>query len=202
MIGSLSNSILECIRKICGLCVIFLQNEANGDNLLVNDREKYQKFRIRTLSTVWMIGGFILIVYLGHLYIWGMIVVIQIFMAKELFTLAARAQREKQLPGFRLLNWFVLLNLGIFFFFALVFTHLILMFCCRHFFFTAMVYVYGRFLSKQLVSTISSDRVLTQLFSELIKYHMLICYFLYIAGEKQYAQCFEFMNLIDDHLSC
>lgn len=149
----LSQSIRHRIRKRSG---DESRNEANGDNLLVNDREKYQKFRIRTLSTVWMIGGFILIVYLGHLYIWGMIVVIQIFMAKELFTLAARAQREKQLPGFRLLNW--------------------------HFFFTAMVYVYGRFLSKQLVSTISSDRVLTQLFSELIKYHMLICYFLYIAG--------------------
>lgn len=152
----LSQSIRHRIRRRSG---DESRNEANGDHLLVDDREKYQKFRIRTLSTVWMIGGFILIVYLGHLYIWGMIVVIQIVMAKELFTLAARAekaQREKQLPGFRLLNW--------------------------HFFFTAMVYVYGRFLSKQLVSTISSDRILTQLFNELIKYHMIICYFLYIAG--------------------
>ncbi|MCO5572486.1 hypothetical protein L7F22_026241 [Adiantum nelumboides] len=135
------------------------RNEANGDHLLVDDREKYQKFRIRTLSTIWMIGGFILILYMGHLYIWGMIVVIQIYMARELFTLAARSQREKQLPGFRLLNW--------------------------HFFFTAMVYVYGRFLSKQLVSAISSDRILTQLFSGFIKYHMLICYFMYIAGKDQ-----------------
>lgn len=132
------------------------RNEANGEHLLVDDEQKYKKFRIRTLSTVWMIGGFALILYLGHLYIWGMIVVIQIFMAKELFTLAARSQREKQLPGFRLLNW--------------------------HFFFTAMVYVYGRFLSKQLVTTISSDRILTQLFSVTIKYHMIICYFMYIAG--------------------
>lgn len=132
------------------------RDEANGDHLLVDDREKYQKFRIRTLSTVWMIGGFILILYMGHLYIWGMIVVIQIFMARELFALAARGQRERQLPGFRLLNW--------------------------HFFFTAMIYVYGRFLSKQLVSTISSDRILTQLFSGFIKYHMIICYFMYIAG--------------------
>ncbi|KAH7351997.1 hypothetical protein KP509_19G024300 [Ceratopteris richardii] len=103
-----------------------------------------------------MIGGFIFILYLGHLFIWGMIVVIQILMAKELFALAARAQREKQLPGFRLLNW--------------------------HFFFTAMVYVYGRFLSKQLVNSISSDRILTQLFSGYIKYHMLICYSMYIIG--------------------
>ncbi|KAI5080593.1 hypothetical protein GOP47_0003776 [Adiantum capillus-veneris] len=132
------------------------RNEANGENLLVDDREKYKKFRVRTLSTIWMIGGFILILYMGHLYIWGMIVVIQIFMARELFALAARSQREKQLPGFRLLNW--------------------------HFFFTAMLYVYGRFLSKQLVSAISSDRILTQLFSGFIKYHTIICYFMYIAG--------------------
>lgn len=55
-----------------------------------------------------MIGGFILILYMGHLYIWAMIVVIQLFMAQELFTLArGGAQREKQLPGFRLLNWWV-----------------------------------------------------------------------------------------------
>ena len=54
-----------------------------------------------------MISGFIFILYMGHLYIWGMIVVIQIFMARELFALAARAQKEK-VPGFRLLNWFVI----------------------------------------------------------------------------------------------
>ena len=54
-----------------------------------------------------MIGGFSFILYMGHLYIWGMIVVIQIFMARELFALAARAQKEK-VPGFRLLNWFVI----------------------------------------------------------------------------------------------
>ena len=64
---------------------------------------------IRTLSSVWMIGGFVLIVYMGHLYIWAMIVVIQLYMAQELFTLARAAQREKQLPGFRLLNWYVYL---------------------------------------------------------------------------------------------
>lgn len=132
------------------------RNEANGQHLLVDDQQKYQKFRTRALSSAWMIAGFMFILYMGHLYIWAMIVVLQIFMARELFILARAAQREKQLPGFRLLNW--------------------------HFFFTAMVYVYGRFLSKQLVSAISSDKLLSQLFSGFIKYHMLICYFLYIAG--------------------
>ncbi|KAG0616981.1 hypothetical protein M758_5G156700 [Ceratodon purpureus] len=119
--------------------------------------KKYRSMWIRTLSSIWMIGGFILIVYMGHLYIWAMIVVIQLYMAQELFALARAAQREKQIPGFRLLNW--------------------------HFFLTAMLYVYGRFLNKHLVKTIHSDHLIPYLFKYgLIKYHMLICYSLYIAG--------------------
>lgn len=82
--------------------------KANGDtNLLVNDQNKYKSMKTRVLSSVWMIGGFVGIVYMGHLYIWAMIVVIQLFMAQELFTLARAAQRGKNVPGFRLLNWWV-----------------------------------------------------------------------------------------------
>eukprot|EP01018_Ginkgo_biloba_P024691 Gb_11649 [translate_table: standard] len=131
-------------------------SKTNGSHLLVDDQNKYKSMRTRVWSSIWMIGGFVLILYMGHLYIWAMIVVIQIFMARELFNLARTAHEDTELPGFRLLNW--------------------------HFFFTAMVYVYGRFLSRQLVNTVSSDKVLSQLFSNLIKYHMFICYFLYIAG--------------------
>ncbi|GMN46909.1 hypothetical protein TIFTF001_016080 [Ficus carica] len=85
-----------------------------------------------------------------------MVIVIQIFMAKELFNLLRRAHEDRQLPGFRLLNW--------------------------HFFFTAMLFVYGRILSLRLVNTVTSDKFLYQLVSSLIKYHMVVCYFLYIAG--------------------
>ncbi|MBA0870905.1 hypothetical protein Goshw_018540 [Gossypium schwendimanii] len=111
---------------------------------------------IRTYSTVWMIGGFALIVYMGHLYITAMVVVIQIFMAKELFNLLRKAHEDRHLPGFRLLNW--------------------------HFFVTAMLFVYGRLLSQPLVNTITSDKFLYQFVCSLIKYHMAICYFSYIAG--------------------
>ena len=52
-----------------------------------------------------MIGGFALIIYLGHLCITAMVVVIQIFMAKELFNLLRKAHEDRHLPGFRLLNW-------------------------------------------------------------------------------------------------
>ncbi|KAG6420290.1 hypothetical protein SASPL_116813 [Salvia splendens] len=81
--------------------------ETNGDRLLFKDRNKYKSMLIRTYSTVWMIGGFVSIIYLGHLYIWAMVVVIQIFMAKELFNLLRKAHEDRQLPGFRLLNWLV-----------------------------------------------------------------------------------------------
>nr|DAD20350.1 TPA_asm: hypothetical protein HUJ06_021813 [Nelumbo nucifera] len=128
----------------------------NGSHLLIDDRNKYKSMLIRAYSSVWMIGGFAFIIYMGHLYIWAMVVVIQIFMARELFNLLRRAHEDRHLPGFRLLNW--------------------------HFFFTAVLFVYGRILSQQLVNTVTSDKFLYQLVSGLIKYQMVICYFLYIAG--------------------
>ncbi|KAE8655734.1 Phosphatidate cytidylyltransferase 1 [Hibiscus syriacus] len=111
---------------------------------------------IRTYSTVWMIGGFALIVYMGHLYITAMVVVIQIFMARELFNLLRKAHEDRHLPGFRLLN--------------------------LHFFFTAMLFVYGRLLNQPLVNSVTPDKYLYQFASSLIKHQMAICYFLYIAG--------------------
>ncbi|GFP94130.1 phosphatidate cytidylyltransferase [Phtheirospermum japonicum] len=51
-----------------------------------------------------------------------------------------------------------------------------------HFFFTAMLFVYGRILSQRLVNTVTTDKVLYKLVSKFIKYHMVTCYFLYIAG--------------------
>lgn len=130
-------------------------SKANG-NLLVDDRNKYRSMLIRAYSSVWMIGGFALIIYMGHLSITAMVVVIQIFMAKELFNLLRKAHEDRHLPGFRILNW--------------------------HFFFTAMLFVYGRILSQRLVSTVTSDKFLYQLVSSVIKYQMVICYSLYIAG--------------------
>lgn len=131
-------------------------DKENGSHLLVNDNNKYKSMLIRTYSSVWMIGGFVFVIYMGHLYIWAMVVVIQIFMAKELFNLLRRSHEDRRLPGFRLLNWY--------------------------FFFTAMLYFYGRILSQRLVNTVTTDKVLYKLVSRFIKYHMVTCYFLYIAG--------------------
>ncbi|XP_057441102.1 phosphatidate cytidylyltransferase 1-like [Lotus japonicus] len=131
-------------------------SKSNGNLLLVDDKLKYRSMRIRAYSSLWMLAGVLLIVYLGHLYMWAMVVVIQIFMASELFNLLRRATQDKRLPKFKLLNW--------------------------HFFFTAMLYVYGRILSQQLVNTVTSDKFFYRVVNNLIKYQMVICYFLYIAG--------------------
>uniref|UniRef100_A0A7C9DKJ5 Phosphatidate cytidylyltransferase n=1 Tax=Opuntia streptacantha TaxID=393608 RepID=A0A7C9DKJ5_OPUST len=130
--------------------------KSNGGHLLADDSSKYKSMWIRTYSTIWMIGGFAFIIYMGHLCICAMVIVIQILMARELFNLLRKIREDRHLPGFRLLNW--------------------------HFFFTAMLFVYGRILSPRLVNTVTSDKVLYKLVSNLIKYHMVICYFLYIAG--------------------
>ncbi|XP_019459596.1 PREDICTED: phosphatidate cytidylyltransferase 1-like [Lupinus angustifolius] len=134
----------------------FETSKSNGNNLLVNDKLKYRSMWIRACSSMWMLASVSGIIYLGHLYIWAMVVIIQIFMASELFNLLRRATQDKRLPRFKPLNW--------------------------HFFFTAMLYVYGRILSQQLVNTVTSDKFFYRLVSNLIKYQMVICYFLYIAG--------------------
>jgi predicted CDP-diglyceride synthetase/phosphatidate cytidylyltransferase len=100
--------------------LVFCQNaldgaKGNGENNQGETKQedettkKYRSMRIRILSSIWMIGGFVLVVYMGHIYIWAMIVIIQIYMVQELFTLARASQRERQLPGFPLLNWYVFL---------------------------------------------------------------------------------------------
>ncbi|KAI4306153.1 hypothetical protein L6164_029454 [Bauhinia variegata] len=131
-------------------------SKSNGTLLLVDDEFKYRSMWIRAYSSLWMLAAFLLVIYLGHLYIWAMLVIIQIFMASELFNLLRIAHQDRRLPRFKLLNW--------------------------HFFFTAMLFVYGRILSQQLVNTVTSDKFFYRLVGGLIKYHMVICYFLYIAG--------------------
>ncbi|XP_051125247.1 phosphatidate cytidylyltransferase 1-like [Andrographis paniculata] len=131
-------------------------SKLNGEKLLVNDQNKYKSMWIRTYSSLWMLASVLLTLYLGHLYICAMVIVIQIMMATELFHLRRRAHEDKRLPGFWLINWY--------------------------FFFTAMLYVYGRILSQHLVNTVASDKFFYRLVNGLIKYHMVICYFLYVAG--------------------
>eukprot|EP00897_Mesotaenium_endlicherianum_P005999 jgi/Mesen1/5427/ME000027S04802 len=120
---------------------------------------RLRSFWTRAWSSVWMILGFAAIIYLGHVYIWGLIIVC---MVRELYSLADHAQRHKVRP-LKFLNW--------------------------HFFVTAAVYVYGRFMDHQLMTSFaisppdepaaSPSRRLLALFAQ---YHPIICYTLYITG--------------------
>ncbi|KAL2944754.1 Phosphatidate cytidylyltransferase 3, partial [Bienertia sinuspersici] len=109
----------------------------NGNNLLLQDKNKYQTMLVRAYSSLWMVALASVAVYLGHLYIFAMVVIIQVFMVSELFTLSRRAP---------------------------------------------MLFMYGRILNQQLVNTVTSDKVSYKLVSGIIKYQLVICYFLYIAG--------------------
>ncbi|CAI5516771.1 unnamed protein product [Closterium sp. Naga37s-1] len=133
-----------------------------GQPLLINDKRKYVGMWTRVRSSVWMIGGFAVIVYMGHVYIWALIIALQILMTHELFGLATRAIRSRshqQHAAFRFLNW--------------------------HFFVTAMVYVYGSFMRKQLMVSFTSDdtRPLHRhVLISFLQYHAIISYSLYIIG--------------------
>ncbi|KAI4963405.1 hypothetical protein ZWY2020_014143 [Hordeum vulgare] len=116
-------------------------NRANGAVLLVMTRTS-TSLLIRYIFNFVDDWSFVFVVYMGHLYIWAMVVVIQIFMATELLTYS-EDQRRNNCQEFRLLNW--------------------------------------RFLSRELVNTVTSDHLLYKVVSGLIKYQMFICYFLYIA---------------------
>lgn len=123
-------------------------------------RQRYRSMWTRTRSTVYMLLGFSGIVYAGHVFIWLLIIGLQFLMVRELFSLSNRAQRHRNpLPGFTVLNW--------------------------HFFFTAMLYVYGRFMHKQLMVSFTSTPAFASvrlLAAALIRYHPLVCYTLYISG--------------------
>lgn len=62
-----------------------------------------------------------------------------------------------------------------------------------------MLFVYGRILSLRLVNTVTSDKIFYRLVSRLIKYQMVICYFLYIAGSYFY---FDFEKKQRIHTLC
>eukprot|EP00644_Phytophthora_capsici_P008271 jgi/Phyca11/114504/e_gw1.26.532.1 len=52
-----------------------------------------------------MIGGFIAILYGGHMYTWGLVVVLQTLLFRELVNVRYRAAAEKNIPWFRSVQW-------------------------------------------------------------------------------------------------
>ncbi|KAA8914798.1 hypothetical protein TRICI_002832 [Trichomonascus ciferrii] len=74
-----------------------------------NEHEKKkQQFIVRTIWTLVMIAGFFAILGAGHVWIIGLVAVIQILTFKEVINLATEPAREKNLPWGRSLNWYFL----------------------------------------------------------------------------------------------
>ncbi|KAG7386411.1 phosphatidate cytidylyltransferase [Phytophthora pseudosyringae] len=63
------------------------------------------KFMTRVIVGFAMIGGFIAILYGGHMYAWGLVVVLQTLLFRELVNVRYRAAAEKNIPWFRSVQW-------------------------------------------------------------------------------------------------
>jgi phosphatidate cytidylyltransferase len=74
-------------------------------------REERQKkvvnFRIRTLWTFILLAGFFTILALGHVYVIALVTVVQILVYREVIALASVPVREKKIPFFKVLNWYL-----------------------------------------------------------------------------------------------
>eukprot|EP00873_Tetraselmis_striata_P027432 jgi/Tetstr1/447696/TSEL_035053.t1 len=117
---------------------------------------KLKSFAVRTVSTVFLIAVFMLFVYMGHVFLVGLIFAIQFTMVGELFKMARIAHNEITLRGFRAQQWY--------------------------FFSVATFYMYGRFIKKNLWSEMSYDKTMMKIGGGLLRRHTLVSFSLYCAG--------------------
>eukprot|EP00877_Chromochloris_zofingiensis_P000088 jgi/Chrzof1/1007/Cz01g36180.t1 len=71
-----------------------------------DQHKRLRSFKTRSISTVAMITGFLVIIYAGHVPLLCLVFTLQILMTKELFQLARVAQKDHRLPGFRAQQWY------------------------------------------------------------------------------------------------
>jgi phosphatidate cytidylyltransferase len=76
-------------------------------NLPTERQKKVVNFKVRTLWTFILLAGFFTILALGHMYVIALVTVIQILVYKEVIALASVPAREKNIPFFKVLNWYV-----------------------------------------------------------------------------------------------
>jgi len=69
--------------------------------------KKVVNFKVRTLWTFILLAGFFTILAMGHMYVIALVTVIQIIVYKEVIAIASVPAREKNIPFFKVLNWYV-----------------------------------------------------------------------------------------------
>ncbi len=78
--------------------------------------DRWKSASVRTKSTLWMIAGFVVLVYVGHLALTASLFLLQVFIFKELLDLRDKTifrkliqdRRREKLPLF--LDWFARFN--------------------------------------------------------------------------------------------
>ena len=104
---------------------------ANGVKLEIESATKWKSFRTRALSAAFMIGGLVACLLGGHGTTIAMIFVVQGLMVRELFALAVEVRKEKDLPWFRLQQWY--------------------------FYGVAVFFTYGRFLKTKMAASVATE---------------------------------------------
>ena len=113
---------------------------------------KSSNFVLRTIYTILMILGFILVLWLGHFYVAILILLINFGIFKEILTLKRDYERENNIPYFFLINWY--------------------------FFGTAVFFFYGKLFSSKLQTIVNNSTYLSLIF----RYHNFISFALWVSG--------------------
>lgn len=84
-------------------------SESDAGTLLQEPKSlktKLSSFKIRVISSLVMVGLFILILSAGHFYCCLLVFFINICIFKEIISLKRNANREAKLPYFFIINWY------------------------------------------------------------------------------------------------
>ena len=69
-------------------------------------QSKLSSFKVRTISSIIMVFGFILFLCAGHFYCSLLVLLINICIFKEIISLKRNSHREAKLPYFYIINWY------------------------------------------------------------------------------------------------
>lgn len=70
-------------------------------------QSKKASFLVRFMWTWPMVGGFILLIAMGHVYTMFLVMILTVSMFYEIITLKRNVEKDKKIPLFRVLRWFL-----------------------------------------------------------------------------------------------
>ena len=70
---------------------------------------RMSSFYLRTITTLAMLGGLILLIFLGHAYCAGFVIFLLVLCFKELKALKRQKELDNKIPFFNTVNWYFFL---------------------------------------------------------------------------------------------